>query len=115
MLKISLTENRRGRRLILEGQLTPPWVEEVRGSWHALCENIGDKFLQVDVRNVTAVSPEGESLLRLMMREGAIFCCRGVLVRHTLKQLAHELRSSPKTRSTAKLPSRLSKTQEVHQ
>lgn len=95
MFKISIVEQRRHRRLMLEGRLGGPWTAEVENAWTVAGEHLDGRKLVVDLRNVTHISAEGESTLFRLMREGARFSCKGVLTKHVLKQLARRCRSTP--------------------
>ena len=87
MLKITDVEAGEERTLVLEGQLTDPWIAELERAWSGLQISERRKVL-VDLRDVTAISQRGENLLSQMMEDGARFdCCRGVLTRHVLQQL----------------------------
>ena len=88
MLKISVIDRRTERRLVLEGKLIAPWVAELRAAWQAANGEAGGPALVVDLRNVTAISPEGENALLEIMSDGAKFRCSGVLVRHLIHELA---------------------------
>ena len=93
MLKISVLESRRQRRLIVEGRLIAPWAAELTSAYETAKTNLEQRELVVDVRSLTAISPEGEAVLLQLMREKARFLC-GVYMREVLKQLAHETNGS---------------------
>jgi hypothetical protein len=42
MLKISTSDGRKQRRLVLEGKLTGPWVAELRTAWKAANAGLED-------------------------------------------------------------------------
>jgi hypothetical protein len=88
MLKITAMTSGKQRRLVLEGRLVDPWVTELKKSWTDLQLQCQPGQIEVDLKDVTAISQQGENLLFQMMSEGATFnCCRGVLTRHVVKQL----------------------------
>jgi ABC-type transporter Mla MlaB component len=88
MLKITTTNSGTQRTLTLEGQLVDPWVGELEKSWTEAQHMDELRKVRVDLKDVTAISQQGENLLFQMMCEGATFnCCRGVLTRHVVKQL----------------------------
>ena len=76
----------------MEGQLISPWATEVELAWRKAAEQANGKKLVIDLANITLISPEGENVLLQLMREGAKFTCRGVLIKHMLKQLARRCR-----------------------
>jgi hypothetical protein len=95
MFKISIVEERGQRRLMLEGRLVRPWTTEVESAWKTAGEGLQGRKLVVDLRNVTFISPDGETTLISLMRDGARFSCTGVLTKHVLKQLARRCRCTP--------------------
>jgi hypothetical protein len=50
--------------------------------------------LVVDVKHLTAISPEGENLVLELMNDGVKFRSDGVFTKHILKQLARRRRAS---------------------
>lgn len=89
MLKITAMNRGDQRTLVLEGKLVDPWVAELKKSWAEVQRTDEAQRVLIDLKDVTVISQEGENLLFEMMREGATFnCCRGVLTRHVVKQLA---------------------------
>ena len=76
--------------MLLEGKLVAPWVAELRTVWKAANEEIEDRALVVDLRNITVISREGENVLSELMTAGARFRCSGVLIKHVLKQLTRK-------------------------
>jgi hypothetical protein len=98
MLKISVVEDTRRRRLILEGRLVAPWTTELITACEAARAAVPDGELVVDLRGVTAISPEGEGVLLQLMNEKVKFQC-GVYMKEVLRQLA---RKNPKPRDARK-------------
>jgi hypothetical protein len=92
MFKISIVETPGQRRLVLEGKLVPPWTEEVESAWRNARGQLEGRKLVVDLTNVTLISPDGESLLFKLMRDGARFSCGDVFTKHVLSQLARRCR-----------------------
>ena len=92
MFKISIVETHGRRRLILEGKLVPPWTTEVESAWRSAGEELRGRKLVIDLTDVTVISPDGESTLLKLMKDGAKFACNGVLTRHVLRQLARRCR-----------------------
>jgi hypothetical protein len=94
MLKVTIEETRNRRRLILEGALVQPWLEELKKA----CANASKGSSQarhfvVDLNNVTAISKEGEEVLFDLMGKGAKFTCAGVLTKYLLKLLELKCRA----------------------
>jgi hypothetical protein len=98
MLKITVVEDTRRRRLILEGRLVAPWTTELITACEAARAAHPDGELVVDLRGVTAISPEGEGVLLQLMNEKVKFQC-GVYMKEVLRQLA---RKNPRPRDAGK-------------
>jgi len=94
MLKITVVEHTRQRRLIVEGRLTAPWATELTGACRAARADLRNRKLIVDLRNLTAISPEGEDVLRRLMSENAKLVC-GVYIKEVLRQLVRKTRRNP--------------------
>ena len=88
MFKISTIDTRHERRLVVEGTLVSPWVAELRSTWSGASSSLEGRKLVVDLRNATLIDAEGEAAICELMKEGAKFCCSGVLTKHVLKQAA---------------------------
>ena len=86
MLKVSLAENQRERRLIVEGTLVAPWVNELAIAYERARHDLAGRDLIVDVRSLTGIGPEGERMLLQLMKNKTKLHC-GVFVRELLKQL----------------------------
>ncbi len=92
MFKISIIDNRSQRKLVVEGRLIEPWVDELRTTWKDASRNLDGRRLVIDVGSLTVISREGEDAIFDLMKEGAKFSCGGVLTRHVLKRLARRCR-----------------------
>jgi hypothetical protein len=88
MLKISIIDTPCKRTLLVEGQLIPPWTSELQRVSREASQHLEERKLTIDLSSVTVISPEAESTLYELMRDGAKFSCGGVLTKHVLKQLA---------------------------
>ena len=87
MLKITVVEELRRRRVIVEGKLIAPWAAELASACQTARTDLQDRELIVDLRSLTAVSPEGEAVLLQLIREKAKFLC-GVYMKEVVRQLA---------------------------
>ena len=90
MLKISVVEGPRRRRLILEGKLIAPWAAELANACEAARADLHGRQLVVDLRSLTAISTDGESVLLQLMSEKIKFQS-GVFMKEVLRQLARKL------------------------
>jgi len=89
MLKISVLENPRWRRVIVEGKLMTQWAAELRSACEAARANLHGRQLIVDLTSLTAISAEGERVLLDLMNEKIQFQC-GVFMKEVLRQLARK-------------------------
>ena len=86
MLKISLVEGHRERRLIVEGTLVAPWANELAIACEKARADLDGRELIVDLRSLTGIGPDGESVLLELMKDKTRLQC-GVFVRELLRQL----------------------------
>ena len=91
MLKISIVEARKQRRLVLEGKLIAPWTDELTSACDRARVDLGGRELVIDLKNLTVINQQGENVLIALMNDGVKFCC-GVFARQVLRQLAHRAR-----------------------
>jgi hypothetical protein len=87
MLKISLVDNARQRRLIVEGKLIAPWAAELRSACEVARTDLCGRQLVIDMKQITAISREGENVILQLINAGVKFRCRGVFTKQWLKQL----------------------------
>jgi hypothetical protein len=87
MLKISLIDGARRRRLILEGKLMAAWAVELRRVCEEAKADLRDRELVVEMKHVTTISQEGENVIVDLLNGGIKFRCDGVFTKHVLKQL----------------------------
>lgn len=84
MLRITVNENprdgRRNVRLILEGKVVGPWVEELERTWQSLDAD-NSPSIELDLRSVQYVSYSGKDLLRKMHHAGVKLVAGGLMSR----------------------------------
>ncbi len=94
MFRISIIDTRLKRRLVVEGKLIDPWVDELRRTWRNAKLDLDGRTLVIDLSSLTVISREGEDTIFDLMKQGAKFSskfsCGGVLTRHVLKRLAEK-------------------------
>lgn len=95
MFKISIVDTPAQRKLVVEGRLSEPWIDELRTSWSNASRNLNGRKIVIDVSSLTVISREGEDAIFDLMRQGAKFSCAGILNRHVLKGLARRCRCTP--------------------
>src|SRR5579862_2539661 len=88
MLKISLIDGARRRRLILEGKLVAPWAAELRNACDEARVDLRGRELVIEMKQVTTISQEGENLILDLINSGIRFRCEGVFTKHVVKQLS---------------------------
>jgi hypothetical protein len=94
MLKISLVDSQRQRRLIVEGALVAPWASELAIACERARADLQGRELIVDLRSLTGIGPEGESVLLQLMKNKIKVQC-GVFVRELLRQLVRGAQLNP--------------------
>jgi len=90
MFKISIIDSRSLRKLVVEGRLSEPWVDELRTTWRNASRDLGGRKLVIDLNSLTVISREGEDAIFDLMKQGAKFSCGSICTRHVLKRLARE-------------------------
>jgi hypothetical protein len=94
LLRISICEGRKQRRLLLEGKLIAPWATELRTACEKAKTDLDGRELVVEMNNLSAISQEGENVLLDLLSEGIKFRCHGVFTKFILKQLARRARAN---------------------
>ena len=92
MLKISIVEGRKQRRLVVEGRLVAPWTAELKAACERAGSGLDGRELVIDLKNLTTISQQGENLLLELMKQGVKFRGGGVYTNEMLKQVARRLR-----------------------
>ena len=94
MLKISLVDGQRQRKLIVEGTLVAPWASELAIACEKARADLEGRELIVDLRSLTGIGPEGERVLLQLMKNKIKLQC-GVFVRELLRQLVRSSQRNP--------------------
>ena len=92
MLKISIVEGKKQRRLVVEGRLVPPWSGELKAACERAGSGLDGRELLIDLKNLTTISQQGENLLLELMKQGVKFRGCGVYTNELLKQVARRSR-----------------------
>ena len=92
MLKISIVERRKQRRLVVEGRLVAPWSDELKAACERAVSGLNGRELVIDLKNLTRISQQGEDLLLELMKQGVRCRGCGVFTNVILKQAARRLR-----------------------
>jgi len=91
MLKISIVERRKQRRLVVEGRLVAPWSDELKAACERAASGLDGRELVIDLQNLTTISRQGENVLLELMKQGVRCRGCGVFTNEILKQLGHRL------------------------
>jgi anti-anti-sigma regulatory factor len=95
MFRISIIDTPVQRKLVVEGRLSEPWVDELRTTWKNASRDLEGRKLVIDLSSLTVLSREGEDAIFDLMKQGAKFSCAGILTRHVLKELARRCQCTP--------------------
>jgi hypothetical protein len=87
MLKISLIDSPRQRRLVVEGKLIAPWAAELRSACEEARADLRDRELVIEMKHVTTIGQEAQNVIVDLLNRGIKFRCNGVFTKHVLKQL----------------------------
>ena len=88
MLRISLIDNARQRRLIVEGKLIAPWAAELKSACETARADLRGRELVIEIKHLTTISQEGENVILELINGGTRFRCDGVFTKHVVKELA---------------------------
>jgi len=80
MLKITTRSEATLTKLVLEGRLAGPWVDELDRCWREVA-GTQQNHVAVDLTGVTFIDPEGKALLTRMWQQGAKFHAVGCLTK----------------------------------
>jgi hypothetical protein len=99
VLKISLIDSPRQRRLIAEGKLIAPWAAELKNACQQASVDLRGRELIVEMKQITMISQEGENLILELITGGIKLRCGGVFTKHVVKQLTRRASRSSGTRA----------------
>jgi hypothetical protein len=99
MLKISLVDNPRQHRLIVEGKLIAPWTAELKNACQEARADLRGRELVIEMKHVTAISQEGENVILELINGGTRFRCHGVFTKHVVKELTRRMSRNLKIRA----------------
>jgi len=99
VLKISIFDSSKQRRLELEGLLVAPWAAELDRACETARADLDGRELVVDLKNLVAISEEGENILLSLTRQGVKLRSKGVFTKQVLRQVARKThRKVPETK-----------------
>jgi hypothetical protein len=103
MLRITIAKRPADVRVVLEGRLVGPWVDELERCWQSLIAT-EETPICVQLDAVTFIDAAGKKLLRRMHEDGATLAASGTLTREILDEVTAGCaagRTTPITRSSA--------------
>ena len=99
MLKISRIDSARQRRLVVEGKLVAPWAAELGNACQEARANLDGRELVVEMKHITTISQEGENVILELINKGTRFRCRGLFMKHFVKELTRRASRNLRTRA----------------
>ena len=99
MLKISLVDGARRRRLVVEGKLVAPWAAELRNACQEARTDLDGRDLVVEMKYITTISQEGENVILELINGGIRFRCRGVFTKLVVRELTRRASRNLGTRA----------------
>ena len=102
MLRITIHNEAQTTRLVIEGSLAGPWVEELAKSWLDVQAARRNGPITVDLSGVGFIDDEGRQLLKRVLREGAELRATGVMTKGIIEEIvAEESSNGDARRNTA--------------
>jgi hypothetical protein len=87
MLKISVIDSAKQRRLVVEGKLIAPWAAVLKSAHERARADLGTRELAIELKHVTAISSDGENVILELINEGITIRSHGVFPKHVVKEL----------------------------
>jgi len=94
VLKISIVEASKKRRLVLDGSLIAPWTAELQSAYDRARTDLNGRELVINLDDVTTIRKEGEEVLISLMNKGIKIRCRGVFTKLMVRELARRARNA---------------------
>jgi hypothetical protein len=92
MLKISLIDSPKQRRVIVEGKLIAPWAAELRNAYQQARADLRGRELIVEMKHITTISQEGENVILDLINSSIKVRGNGVFTQHVVKELTRRAR-----------------------
>jgi len=88
MLRITVHSEEQATRLVIEGELTEPGVEELRKCWQQVSSLPPPPSVLVNLTDLTSIDSAGKELLAQMHRQGARLIGAGVMIAALIAEIA---------------------------
>jgi hypothetical protein len=92
MLRTVISDTPFEQRWVLQGRLCGQWAEDLRERWEGSRSSREGRRCAVDLEDVLSVDEKGESVLREMVTEGAVFQASRLYMKHLLESLHNHAR-----------------------
>jgi hypothetical protein len=92
MLRTMISDTPFEQRWVLQGRLCGQWAEDLRERWEGSRSTREGRRCAVDLDDVLSVDQKGESVLREMVTEGAVFQASRLYMKHLLESLHNQVR-----------------------
>lgn len=94
MLRITIHNETPTTRLVVEGSLAGPWVEELAKSWLDVKAGHCRGPISLDLSGVGFIDDEGRRLLKRVFCEGAELQATGVMTKGIIEEIVAEASSN---------------------
>ncbi len=91
MLRITLQETESTIKLVLEGRVAGPWVDELDRVWVETAPRIGSRKVSIDLKNVTYADRAGKGVLRsIFSQSGAELVASSLGIQDLADEVLHK-------------------------
>jgi anti-anti-sigma regulatory factor len=91
MLRITLQETESTIKLVLEGRVAGPWVDELDRVWVETAPRIGSRKVLIDLKNVTYADRTGKGVLRsIFSQSGAELVASSLGIQDLADEVLHK-------------------------
>ena len=92
-MRIIVERDDRSSTLRLEGKLSGPWVDETERVWHAEAASGNERYLQIELSEVTFVDARGKELLKRLYESGADVIASTLLTQSIVREITERSKS----------------------
>jgi len=89
MLKVTVHESDSTVKVVLEGRVAGPWVDELNRAWLEVAPRIGSRSVEIDMRNVMYADAAGKRVLRsIFSHSGAKLAASSLEIQDLAEEVA---------------------------